>query len=382
MQNNIKLVLSNNYFKLRVSIVPNVNNKKDSEEMENAISKINESLSVIKETLSSMLSVATDQKIISNSVSEYIDNKISAMQSLSFLNKGKPYSENAIHSWIKFKKIWDSFTQSTFNKNLSFSDVEISTYYEFLGYCDSLSFRKSTKCLYATIFKAVMSYAYTDEVSHNMLFANRNFITHFCNEEDSHTYLTNAEIEKLAELNLVKESTYDKVRDVFLIGCYTGQRFSDYSVLKISDIIEMEVDGKKYKVIKKKQKKTGKEVLLPILNDNIIALLDKWGGILPKVAISTMNSKIKKVCKLAGIIDTVKKYETIGGIEKEIILSKDLLISSHTARRSCITNLYLEGKLDLIQIRSISGHKTEQSFYRYLCYSSEECAKKIIQSLR
>lgn len=279
------------------------------------------------------------------------------------------------------KIIWNSFNQSAIIENLNFENVTISTYNEFLRYCDSLSFKKSTKSLYATIFKAVMSYAYTDGVSQNMLFANRNFSTHFSNDDNTHTYLTSIEVEKLANLKLPERSTFDMVRDVFLIGCYTGQRFSDYSILKISDIMEIEVAGKQYKVIKRKQKKTGKEVLLPILNDNIMSILEKWGGELPKVAISTMNSRIKKVCKLAGITDPITLSVTIGGKEKEIRTTKDKLVSSHTARRSCITNLYIGGKLDLVLIKSISGHKTEQSFYRYLCYSSEECAKKIIQSL-
>ena len=55
------------------------------------------------------------------------------------------------------------------------------------------------------------------------------------------------------------------------------------------------------------------------------------------------------------------------------------MVSSHTARRSYITNLYMEGKLNTEQIRSISGHASEESFKRYLCQNQEEEAKEILR---
>lgn len=341
----------------------------------NTITNVQESLSLIIKIL--MGSDST--KAIT--ILEYTSMKILSMKSHTFLNRGEPYTENAILNWVKFYNVWNAFSKEQC-KEFIFDDISMNTYNDFISFCDSLQFRQSTKCLYITILKAVMSYAFTDGTSNNRLFTSRNFRSHLSYRDNTKIYLTHIEINKIEQLNLKNKSTLDKVRDVFLIGCYTGLRVSDYSTLTIQDIETIEMNGNKYQIIRKKQKKTGNEVIIPILNNKILAILKKWGEMLPKTGLSTINDRIKTICYLAGITDTIKKYDNIGGIDKIEVTTKDRMVSSHTARRSCITNLYLDGKLDIVQIMSISGHKTEQAFFKYLCYSSEECAKRIIENLK
>ena len=42
-------------------------------------------------------------------------------------------------------------------------------------------------------------------------------------------YLTDKEVNKLRFLDLSEKPLLDIARDIFLIGCYTAQRFSDFS---------------------------------------------------------------------------------------------------------------------------------------------------------
>jgi hypothetical protein len=58
------------------------------------------------------------------------------------------------------------------------------------------------------------------------------------------------------------------------------------------------------------------------------------------------------------------------------------LVTSHTARRSGITNLYLTGLFDTVQMMSISGHKDQRTFFDYIKLSSDEIADKIMEKLR
>lgn len=51
-------------------------------------------------------------------------------------------------------------------------------------------------------------------------------------EEVDTIYLGNDELQTLFDLNLTNDARLDRVRDLFLIGCYTGLRFSDYSELR------------------------------------------------------------------------------------------------------------------------------------------------------
>lgn len=52
-------------------------------------------------------------------------------------------------------------------------------------------------------------------------------------------------------------------------------------------------------------------------------------------------------------------------------------VTSHTARRSGITNMYLSHKFTIVQMMHVSGHKTQKTFMDYIKLSSEEIADEI-----
>ena len=58
------------------------------------------------------------------------------------------------------------------------------------------------------------------------------------------------------------------------------------------------------------------------------------------------------------------------------------LVSSHTAHRSGITNLYLTGLFDTVQMMSISGHKDQRTFFDYIKLSSDGISGRIMEKLR
>jgi hypothetical protein len=45
------------------------------------------------------------------------------------------------------------------------------------------------------------------------------------------------ELEKLKKLDLSAKPGMEMMRDLFLVGCYTGLRFSDFSQIKLSNIV-------------------------------------------------------------------------------------------------------------------------------------------------
>lgn len=57
------------------------------------------------------------------------------------------------------------------------------------------------------------------------------------------------------------------------------------------------------------------------------------------------------------------------------------LVCSHTARRTCITNMVLSGKWNLQQMMKISGHKKEETFNKYVKLSLDEIADDIATSV-
>jgi integrase len=78
---------------------------------------------------------------------------------------------------------------------------------------------------------------------------------------------------------------------------------------------------------------------------------------------------IKDVCEAAGLTET-------GRLSTAMDLKLYSCVSSHTARRSFITNLYLEG-FPVYDLMKISGHTTERSFMTYLKVSKLDSAKRL-----
>lgn len=166
-------------------------------------------------------------------------------------------------------------------------------------------------------------------------------------------HLTLQEVEAIEKLEL--KPTLDRVRDMFLIGVYSGQRFSDYSVFEKADL--------QGQIIVKRAEKTENESYIP-LHDKLKALLDKYNWKLPKISSQKFNPHIQKICKLAGI-DTKVKETVYRGNEKEVnYLPKYEAVTSHTARRTFITLAAEQGMADHL-IMKITGIRDPKTLLKY-----------------
>jgi integrase len=68
---------------------------------------------------------------------------------------------------------------------------------------------------------------------------------------------------------------------------------------------------------------------------------------------------------------------TRGGKNVQETFLKYELVSTHTARRSFATNLYL-ADIPSITIMKMTGHKTEKAFLRYIRLTQEQNANKLL----
>lgn len=180
-------------------------------------------------------------------------------------------------------------------------------------------------------------------------------------EDTDAVYLTKDEVERLWDYQ-PKGELDRKARDLFLLGVYSCARYSDYSRLS-SDMIH---DG----VIRFTQVKTSASVLVPA-SPRLLLLLERNGGHAPHLAQQHLNEWIKRVCKAVGIDDRVDVSSSDGLHRKTEIKRKYELVSSHTARRTGITLLYMTG-IPLQQVMLISGHKDQDSIRHYLRLTKEE----------
>jgi integrase len=164
-----------------------------------------------------------------------------------------------------------------------------------------------------------------------------------------------------------------RIRDLFVVGCLTALRYSDYSTLT-----KQNFHGN---FIIKITKKTNKKVTLPI-HDYVREIYEKYNGeISSGLSLQHFNRYIKMIVKKVGLNELITFNYTKGG--KLITETKEKweLVSSHTARRSAATNMYLTGRFKIFEIMNFTGHTSEKSFLRYIKITNEDVSKQLSSDL-
>ena len=130
-----------------------------------------------------------------------------------------------------------------------------------------------------------------------------------------------------------------------------------------------------------KTQKTSTKVPIPY-HPLVREILEKYKGITnnslpPSVSNSKMNLYIKEVCERIKILNKdVEVTKSKGGLEVISKQEKYTLVSTHTMRRSFASNLY-DAKISVADIMSVTGHKTEAQFFKYIRREKVEGARNI-----
>ena len=85
------------------------------------------------------------------------------------------------------------------------------------------------------------------------------------------------------------------------------------------------------------------------------------------------------VCRMAGITGKVERVAIRGARKVTEHIEKYKLVTTHTARRTGATLMYLEG-VDTLSVMRITGHKTEKEFMKYIRVGEEENAALVAKS--
>ena len=206
-----------------------------------------------------------------------------------------------------------------------------------------------------------------------------NFKPKFKVVENDVVYLTKAELHNIYTVKLKIDNRYKKysekiasaVRDIFVVQCLTGLRYSDMIHIYKENIQEDE-EGKYIVLITKKTMKR----LKIYFNDRALHILEMWDWTLPHYDLKVMNHWLPLIAKQAGVKGRVEVVRMIGS--KRIVVYKEKweVIKTHTARRTFISLMLEEGE-NIATIRSITGHSQLSSFSRYIAVSDEKKSKAV-----
>ena len=170
--------------------------------------------------------------------------------------------------------------------------------------------------------------------------------------------LSESEIQKLMNHDLSDRPSLERVRDLFCLLCYTGQRFEDLINFDPKDIKNNAWDFISVKVKKR--------VIVPF--EGYIApakdILERIGYSVPKISNQEFNEYIKTVGKLAGM-DEIIKITRYSGKQKLVIEKRKYdFLSSHVGRRSMVTNL-LSRNVPITLVQKLTAHSDIRTLMKY-----------------
>jgi integrase len=173
--------------------------------------------------------------------------------------------------------------------------------------------------------------------------------------------LTKEDIKSLIGIK-TNNNTYERIIDAFVMNCFLGLRYSDYSRLKPENFVK---DSDNDYSLQMENKKTGTNVIVPI-NLTALALLKKYNYIVPVFSNQYTNITLKLILKEFNLFEdiiTIKRKVNRQTINTNV--KRNEVISFHTCRRTFIT-LSIEGNIPLNAIMKASGHTKLATMQKYI----------------
>ena len=285
-------------------------------------------------------------------------------------NAGKDKSQHTLNNYRQTKNHLQAY-QEKMRTKLTFESITLDFFYNYVSFLKTLKGRNgvslshNTKAMDIKNIKVFMAEAIDLNYTKNMEFKRKKFSMPEVDVDA--VYLSEKEVIDLYSFKF-ENDRLEQVKDLFVFGCFTGLRFSDYSTVEKENIVN--IDGDLFlKII---PNKTADLVIIPC-NPVVLHIFKKYENnhnSLPRaLSQQNFNEYIKEACKLAGLVEK-------GHLSTSPKMELYNCITSHTARRSFATNLYLDG-YPIIEIMKITGHKTEKAFLKYIKVSKLDAAKRL-----
>ncbi len=316
--------------------------------------------SIAKETLSPKTQEDSEKK---RSLFSFIDQFIERAQKQVNPTTGKIVSYYTVRKYFQCKNELLNY-EGKYKTKLDFDSIDLEFYENFVDMLREKNQSNNNIGKHIKTLKTFLNDATERGINKNMKFKSKRFKA-FSETADA-IYLTENELNTLYKLDLNKNPKFEKVRDLFIIGAWTGLRFSDFSTIKPEFINEGFLHIEQHKTLGK--------VTIP-LHRVVTEILGKYKGQLPKaISNQKFNEYLKEIGKLAELDAPVYKSITKGGKRISAKYKKWELMTTHTGRRSFASNLYKSG-FPAKSIMQITGHKTEAAFMKYLKLTPDEHAK-------
>lgn len=164
-------------------------------------------------------------------------------------------------------------------------------------------------------------------------------------DKDTVSFLSKEELARIEGLTLIDGSMMSAARDMFVFQSYTGMAYADMQAFSLA---QCRKDGDKY-LMAGHRVKTGITYYVQLL-PQALAVVEKYGGELPKVAVQVYNRNLKLIAQATGITKRM---------------------TSHVGRHTFATWALHEG-VALERVQKMLGHSRITQTQRYAKVLAED----------
>ncbi|SCW88427.1 site-specific integrase [Mucilaginibacter sp. NFR10] len=312
----------------------------------------------------------TEAKVTTKDLFTYIDQVIADTKSGKRVKAhGVKYAPGTIRHYNSAYGVLKRFAAHKGVKSFKFDDITLDFYFELKEFAYQVE--RLSDNYFGTVvkfLKTCMNESKEEKLHTNNQYTSKRFVKVAVSVEN--VYLTSEQLETMLNHDFSKDSRLEKARDLFLLGCWTGLRFSDFTNIKAKNLSE--------DFIEIKTQKTGKNVAIPI-HSAVKEIMSRYKGkttnsLPPAISNVKLNAYIKEVSKEVGLTDLVSLEKAKGGTNYIIKQPLNELVSTHTARRAFASNMFKMG-VPTIVIMEVTGHTTEKAFLNYIKVTPKEKAE-------
>ncbi|MDH0660448.1 site-specific integrase [Empedobacter sp. GD03865] len=287
------------------------------------------------------------KKVEQKTIADYFDDYVDTIKSNTANSTVQKYKQ-AKNNFEDFQKL-KRRVYNTEMIDLKFRNDYVDFLINVQNYAPTTVYRKMK------FLRTVLYFIEEQGIKVNPFLHNSRFLTK--DVEVDNIALSEKELVEMESLDLSKDKRLEQVRDLFLIACYTGQRFSDLNKVDKNNIIDDEY-------ISIRQQKTNEAITLPLLN-SVRRILIKYNYRLPKISNVKFNEYIKEVAEKCNTLEIPCSSENETPRYK--------MVSSHTARRTFVTLNYSKG-IDLDTLKIGTGHKQTKTLQTYIKMNDKQKA--------
>jgi len=265
------------------------------------------------------------------------------------------------HSFFKYRALrthLEAFEDSI-KKSLKLDDLTKTHLEDFQRFCYSeRDLNTQSTCKYIGFFKTFLNWAVERKYTGNLDFK---YFKSIRQPDSLKVIITEEELHRIENLELEPKGYLFNARELLVLSCNTGLRYSDYSRIS-KQHLKSEGDGKFS--LRIRQQKTDEDIDIPLTPRTTQIVEGLISGTIRPISNQKMNKYVKEVCMKAEVNELFEVFSYVGKKKSKEVKPKYELVSTHTSRRTFATKLLERFPAEVVM--RYTGHKDYSSFSKYV----------------